>query len=428
MAVARSSVSQRTLIGSEVTPGVAVPAIRRLPTLMIHPKPEVTTKAYRMQGTKFHNQVVLGKEWTSATVDGEGSYSELIYPLASVFGTPAAPTVIGTSAYQWTFAPSSTITDTPATFTVQHGDQNNAVQFPCGIFTDFTMNVTREEVSVTSTMIGQALSTGATFTATNQVTTITFTGTPTSGTWTITFQGQTTTPLAYNATTAAVQTALAALSNIGAGNVTVTGTASVSYVITLAGTLAATNPPVMTCNTTGLTPATTNTVVLTTPGTPKIVEQVPIIPNQVSIFMDPTYAALGTTQLIEVTSFSFSITGRWAPVFYVDATHNSFVDIVEALPKITGKIEMKADATSDAFLAQLRAGTTKYMQVVCTGAAITGGGNYSAKFNLPFQIEKPEGYTDQGGLYAFGWTIAPVTDPIAGYAAQVVLVNQTATL
>ena len=57
-----------------------------------------------------------------------------------------------------------------------------------------------------------------------QVQTLKITGSPTGGTFTLTAGGQTTTALAYNATTAVVQAALAALSSVGAGNVTVTGT------------------------------------------------------------------------------------------------------------------------------------------------------------------------------------------------------------
>jgi hypothetical protein len=75
-------------------------------------------------------------------------------------------------------------------------------------------------------------------TATNEVQTLTITGAPTGGSFSLTFNGATTPALAYNAAPAAVQTALQALSTIGAGNATVTGTAGVSYVVTFAGTLA----------------------------------------------------------------------------------------------------------------------------------------------------------------------------------------------
>jgi len=81
------------------------------------------------------------------------------------------------------------------------------------------------------------------FLPTNQVklqpVTVTITGTPTGGTFTISVTAggstQTTSGIAYNASAATVQTALAALSNVGSGNVAVTGSAGGPYSITFAG-------------------------------------------------------------------------------------------------------------------------------------------------------------------------------------------------
>ena len=58
---------------------------------------------------------------------------------------------------------------------------------------------------------------------TNEQQTVTVTGTPTGGTFTLTYNGATTAAIPYNSAAAAVQTALEALPNIGAGNVAVTG-------------------------------------------------------------------------------------------------------------------------------------------------------------------------------------------------------------
>lgn len=76
---------------------------------------------------------------------------------------------------------------------------------------------------------------------TNEQQTITITGTPTGGTFTLTYRGQTTGTIAYNATNSTVQTALQALSTIGAGNATVTGGPGpgTPYVVTFASALGA---------------------------------------------------------------------------------------------------------------------------------------------------------------------------------------------
>ncbi|MCH5645164.1 hypothetical protein [Gordonia sp. ABSL49_1] len=64
--------------------------------------------------------------------------------------------------------------------------------------------------------------------------TVAITGSPTGGTFTLTVGGQTTTGLANNAAASAVQAALVALSTVGAGNATVTGSAGGPYSVTLA--------------------------------------------------------------------------------------------------------------------------------------------------------------------------------------------------
>lgn len=78
--------------------------------------------------------------------------------------------------------------------------------------------------------------------------TVTVTGAPTGGTFTLTYNGQTTAGIAYNATAAAVQSALEALSNVNPGDVTVTGNAGGPWTIATAGAA-----PTITANGSGLT-------------------------------------------------------------------------------------------------------------------------------------------------------------------------------
>ena len=82
-------------------------------------------------------------------------------------------------------------------------------------------------------------------------------GTPTGGTFTLTYSGQTTGTIAYNAAAGTVDTALEALSNIGAGDVTVTGSASGPWIIEFTAALAETNVSTMTADGAGLTYAGT---------------------------------------------------------------------------------------------------------------------------------------------------------------------------
>lgn len=101
-------------------------------------------------------------------------------------------------------------------------------------------------------------------TITDEVQTLTVTGAPTGGTFTVTYSGQTTGNIAYNASAATVQTALEALSNIGAGEAVVTGSAGGPWTVTFAGTLADTNVDAMTTDAALLTGGTTPDVVVAT--------------------------------------------------------------------------------------------------------------------------------------------------------------------
>ena len=89
--------------------------------------------------------------------------------------------------------------------------------------------------------------------------TFTITGTPTGGTFTITYDGQTTAGIAYNAAASAVESALVALSNIGASDVDVTGSAGGPYTVTFQGDLANTSVT-PTASGAGLTGGTTPSV------------------------------------------------------------------------------------------------------------------------------------------------------------------------
>lgn len=91
--------------------------------------------------------------------------------------------------------------------------------------------------------------------AVNEIQTVSIAGGPTGGTFTLTYDGQTTAAIAWNATAAAVDAALEALSNIGAGNVICTGPPPPGTAITVefTGALAGQDVALMTIDTTNLT-------------------------------------------------------------------------------------------------------------------------------------------------------------------------------
>lgn len=104
----------------------------------------------------------------------------------------------------------------------------------------------------------------------NEVQTVTITGTPTGGTFTLSAFGATTAAIAFNASAAAVQAALEAISTIGTGNVLAAGgpLPGSGVTLTFQGALAQQDLPQLTIGTNALTggASPTPSVATTTPG------------------------------------------------------------------------------------------------------------------------------------------------------------------
>lgn len=100
----------------------------------------------------------------------------------------------------------------------------------------------------------------------NEVQSVAITGGPTGGTYTLTYSGQTTAGIAYDATAAAVRSALEALSNIGAGNVSTSGGPhpGSAVTVTFTGVLAGTDVAQMTASAASLTGGTSPAVNVST--------------------------------------------------------------------------------------------------------------------------------------------------------------------
>jgi hypothetical protein len=168
----RSSVSQIIQIAPEATPGTPLPATKRLQSMMITPSPKMTVQQFRPSGYKYDALAVLGKEWVEASVEGDATYDELIYPLSSIL-TTTTPTEGGgdspDGSYSWNFLPATYTPDVPKTYTIEHGSSVRADRFSFGVFTEFGLEFDRESVKISGSLLGQQLDDGITLTADTDV-------------------------------------------------------------------------------------------------------------------------------------------------------------------------------------------------------------------------------------------------------------------
>jgi hypothetical protein len=103
-------------------------------------------------------------------------------------------------------------------------------------------------------------------TGTNEVQTLSASGTVSGGTFKATWDGEQTASVAYNATAAQFQTALLALPNLSAGDVTVTGGPLPAAVVTFKGNYASQDVSAITIDNTAITGGGTIVVAETTKG------------------------------------------------------------------------------------------------------------------------------------------------------------------
>lgn len=154
--MARSNIGRALQIGKEVTSGIAVPANKSFASLNLDLNFEGTLKTYRSQGFKFNTTSSLQRSWQKGTYDGPMTFTEIIYPLSSLFGTvtPTTPTG-GTLSRTWTYTPAARGQDVLQTFTIEEGDATAATQVPGVVFTSLALDFAADDLTIKGGLIGQ---------------------------------------------------------------------------------------------------------------------------------------------------------------------------------------------------------------------------------------------------------------------------------
>lgn len=153
----RATITQYSQLGVEAVKGTPVAATKRLLATSILPQQEAEIKRFRPYGLKFPTIAAVGREWASAAIEGFGSYTDLVYLLASLVGYADPVQQDATPAYKWTFTPDSDGEDTVKSYTVEYGGSVRGQRFAYGLVNSLEMSFSRDGVEISGEMIGQAL-------------------------------------------------------------------------------------------------------------------------------------------------------------------------------------------------------------------------------------------------------------------------------
>lgn len=147
----------------------------------------------------------------------------------------------------------------------------------------------------------------------------------------------------------------------------------------------------------GLARLMTDAITLT--ASPTAIPQVVMQPKDISIFVDPTFGALGTTKLLRALKGSLKIGNRFGGVKANDKAQTSFAAMVELAVKGTIDLTLEADAAGMAFLTQYRNATRLFMRVDITSDLLAGTAKpYKSLIDIAVDVSKINPYSDEQGV------------------------------
>lgn len=152
----------------------------------------------------------------------------------------------------------------------------------------------------------------------------------------------------------------------------------------------------------------------------------PISAPQMDVYLDTTWAGLGTSKLLQTYNANVSIADRYDRTRPINSTKSS--DGLVQLPdeEHTLDLQMAVDATSKSYLPVIRAGGSRYAQVRYTSAeVIDGTAVYSFKMDAAVLFTGTGGYEEYNGLNAITWNTRIARDS-GGNCLRFTLVNDTA--
>jgi hypothetical protein len=167
---------------------------------------------------------------------------------------------------------------------------------------------------------------------------------------------------------------------------------------------------------------------ITLTSTPTLIPFVPILPTQIDIFLDDTWAALGTTQLLDSVTASFGFGNRFTPQWVLNSALASFASKVNAKPDTSVALKMAANSVGYAYLATLRAAGTKFLRIKATGATFDTLATYTFQIDAALQYTDAAGEDEDNDALVIEAPMALVADATSGHTLQVKLINTLSAL
>lgn len=163
---------------------------------------------------------------------------------------------------------------------------------------------------------------------------------------------------------------------------------------------------------------------------PTAIEQKPILPTDIDVYLDSTYGGLGTTKLTRVLKATWKVSNRWGTVWPLNTANASFAATVELEPATEIKLLVEADSNGMALLTDLRAGGTEFLRLAATSPDLAGAATqyYQVTLDQAVKVSDVAEFSDEDGVYAIEWTLEAVYDGGWGQALEANVFNKLSAL
>jgi hypothetical protein len=155
---------------------------------------------------------------------------------------------------------------------------------------------------------------------------------------------------------------------------------------------------------------------------------VPILPGDVCVYLDPTAAAIGTTQLMRDFAASFDISGLFGPFWPLDCTNPSFGGHVPLKSDAGATLQLGNDTAGRALITNMRAGSTVYVRIEATGPIIEAAIRHKLRIDMALKVVSAPTRGDSDGLSTLEWGFGLVDDASFGGAIKVALTTNVVAI
>jgi hypothetical protein len=151
----------------------------------------------------------------------------------------------------------------------------------------------------------------------------------------------------------------------------------------------------------------------------------PILPTHLDVFIDTTSAGLGTTKLLRDFNAVFRYNDARVPVWPINSANASYASDVQVEPTIQMELTLAADSAGMGYLTNARAGDTRYIRLsaVSTENAGATAAKYDLKIDMSGKISNIAAFDDNEGVKVLSYTFDAIYDSAWGSGTFLIVTN-----